>query len=267
MDEPDFPAARSATRILITNVDSVVGSNLALALADRAEVRGLCRHQLVAIPGVTVTAWLSGDLPAVRTDPRTAAGALCDREITAPPKVLGSALRDYPKTAAAALCGRRITGRQTDLGSALRRCVARWAPQWILHCGPLASSSWDAPSETPWIEEELAVTGALAELARQSCARLTVVSTDAVFAGPRMFHDEQSPATCDLPFARAARAVEECLADRPGVLLVRTHAYGWSPVRTLTSFAERVWQTLSERAQPTLRHPPPRHADPGYRPG
>jgi dTDP-4-dehydrorhamnose reductase len=60
-----------------------------------------------------------------------------------------------------------------------------------------------------------------------------------------MFHEEQSSALSKHPVARAAVAVEAAL-EGSGALVVRTHAYGWSPREDELSFAERVWLSLTE---------------------
>lgn len=143
--------------------------------------------------------------------------------------------------------------------AALAVLVGRERPQWTIHCGPLASASWDLP-ETPFdAEEEARRCMLLAEACSEVGSRLTVISTDAVFAGPRLFHDEQASVTGRQPFARAARGVEQAL-EPAGALVVRTHAYGWGSSGTEPGFAERVWQSLSEAAP--CRLDPHQHATP-----
>jgi dTDP-4-dehydrorhamnose reductase len=139
--------------------------------------------------------------------------------------------------------------RPGDLG----RWIRETKPHWIIHCGPFARGSWDLPLDTdrldkksfPHIGLERAVCRALLDGSQRVGARLTVLSTDAVFSGPRMFHDEQSSALSEHPAARAAIAMEAALEDS-GALVVRTHAYGWSPCEDDLSFADRVWLGLTE---------------------
>ena len=52
-------------RILITGVDFALGANLALELADRAEVMGLYAGQAVECPGIGTAAWDGSDLAAI----------------------------------------------------------------------------------------------------------------------------------------------------------------------------------------------------------
>jgi dTDP-4-dehydrorhamnose reductase len=132
-------------------------------------------------------------------------------------------------------------------------------PHWIIHCGPLAQSSWDVPDQRPDHAAEARTCRLLADLATQAEGRLTVIGTDAVFTGPRMFHCEKAPTTKSHPFAQAALRVERAL-QKTTALIVRTHAYGWSPAGAAPGFAEQAWQALAEGAfQPLAAD---RHATP-----
>ena len=120
------------------------------------------------------------------------------------------------------------------------------SPRGLIHCGPLARASWDAADAPPPDAEcESHAAASLAAAARRCGARLAVVLTDAVFAGPRLFHPESSTPTAAGPFAAAARAVEQALAETDA-LIVRTHAYGWAPQSAEPNYAERFWQRLSQ---------------------
>jgi dTDP-4-dehydrorhamnose reductase len=187
------PAGRPSPvpRVVVTGVDGVVGGNLALWLARRAEVSGLYADHQVFLPGCEIDRW------------------------------------DPPRPAT------------------IRRLVRRTGPNWIVHCGPLARGSWDVPSKCPAPGQEIALCGELLDAAERLGASLTVVLTDAVFFGPRMFHDEHSPATGQGPLAMAAREVERLLEGRRA-LAVRTHAYGWGSSAAEPTFAERVWMALTE---------------------
>jgi len=137
--------------------------------------------------------------------------------------------------------------------------IRREKPRWIIHCGPSGCGSWDVPEPCPDGEEEARTCALLAGVARETGSRLTVISSDAIFAGPRLFHDERAPAGSRQPFARAVRLAEEAL-EGTDALVVRTHAYGWSPADTPPGFAERVWQSLIEGRRAPLD--PDRHATP-----
>jgi len=192
-------------RLLVLGVDGVVGANLALTLADRFRVLGLCRARAIALEGCEMVPWAVSD------------------------------------------------------GAALEALVRRHRPRWIICCGPLASSSWDVPQPPFDAQQEAATVWGLAGLAAGLGSHLTVISTDAVFAGPRMFHGEGHPAGSLRPFAQAARHVEQAL--RPDdALMVRTHAYGWSPPGVEPGFAEQAWRSLVEGSACPLD--PHRHATP-----
>jgi dTDP-4-dehydrorhamnose reductase len=125
--------------------------------------------------------------------------------------------------------------------------VADWHPHWIVHCGPLSSSSWDAGPRAEEAEREPAVVARLADAAERTGARLTVISSDAVFCGPRMFHDESSAATSPAPRAQWVRDMERVLQKREA-LVVRTHVYGWSFTAEPSGFAELACDALVNRA-------------------
>jgi dTDP-4-dehydrorhamnose reductase len=137
--------------------------------------------------------------------------------------------------------------------------IRRLRPQWIAYCGPLASSSWDVPKPCPDGNDLARICRRLAETATELGSRLTVVSSDAVFAGPRLFHDERSTAASRRALAEAVRQAEEALQGAEA-LVARTHAYGWSPAGASPGFAERVWQSLVEGR--SVRFDPDRHATP-----
>jgi dTDP-4-dehydrorhamnose reductase len=122
--------------------------------------------------------------------------------------------------------------------------ICRESPCWIIHCGPLARSSWEVLPEIPDGTREGRLWVALTRLAARLEVRLTVMATDAVFAGPRMFHAEHSPAVSRHPLGRAAIEAERYLKQSPQVLLARTHAFGWSPPGEEAGLVERIWTSL-----------------------
>ncbi len=129
--------------------------------------------------------------------------------------------------------------------AALKSLVREVKPQWIVHCGALARGSWDLPEQAPDGKAEAQTCRLLAELAAEVDSRLTVLSTDAVFVGPRMFHGEEASVAKLSLFARAALQMERAL-QKTAALVVRTHAYGWSPIDAEPGFAEQAWQALAE---------------------
>lgn len=130
---------------------------------------------------------------------------------------------------------------------AVRRMILDHRPHWIVLCGPFCASSWDSPAESPSADDARRTARRLALLAAEAGSRLTILSTDAVFAGPRMFHAETDPALEPRPCAQAALGVEQAVQDSDA-LVVRTHAFGWSPAGVKSGFAERLWQGVREGA-------------------
>ena len=189
---------------------------------------GLCPPDPTAVLVTGVDGWVGGNVAAALADRAVVRGLFRDRPIA----LNGCTTEPW---------------NPRDPGDVRQRVLAA-APHWIVHCGALARGSWDLPDDAGAADlgrEEPAVCSVLLGVAERLGARLTVISTDAVFSGPRMFHDEQSPATGRHPVALAAMQVERELA-RPGVLVVRTHPYGWSPDQTEPCFAEWAWQALAE---------------------
>jgi dTDP-4-dehydrorhamnose reductase len=143
--------------------------------------------------------------------------------------------------------GVRTARLETQEPDEIAAFVDDWQPHWIVHCGPLSSSSWDPAPRAEEAEREPAVVARLAEAAERTGARLTVVSSDAVFCGPRMFHDESSAAASPAPRARWVLDMERVLQKREA-LVVRTHVYGWSFAAEATGFAELACDALASRA-------------------
>lgn len=103
-------------------------------------------------------------------------------------------------------------------------------PQRIVYAGVGADSCW---SDAPQADWNNAVDSALAWLSAAEAvgAQFTLISSDAVFTGPWMFHAENSHSLCNSPRATLLRQIEQQVADRkPDSLIVRTNAFGWSPV-------------------------------------
>ena len=124
--------------------------------------------------------------------------------------------------------------------------VLQESPQAIVYCGPLARASWDLIDAVDLDgAREAQIVNVLAGVARKCESRLAVVSTDAVFAGPRMFHAETARPTAASDAADAARTMEQALTGVPA-LLVRCHPYGWSPTAAGDSFAEKVYEKLTD---------------------
>jgi dTDP-4-dehydrorhamnose reductase len=131
--------------------------------------------------------------------------------------------------------------------SAVVAAIESHRPDWVVYTGATARSAWDVPAERQ-------LTGAAADPIRQVAeatiargSQFSLISSDAVFAGPRLFHEESWPAAAATPFAQAVRKAEESLRGLP-VLVVRTHAYGWSASEEEPCWAESLAQHLTAGA-------------------
>jgi dTDP-4-dehydrorhamnose reductase len=119
-------------------------------------------------------------------------------------------------------------------------------PEWIVYCGPAAVSSWESGATT--CGDDHLLVGELARAAAGVDARLAVITSDRVFSGPAMFHDESEPTSSD-ERATSLRAIELAAMsvneNHRRALVIRTHVLGWSA--TGESFAEQIWHSLEER--------------------
>jgi dTDP-4-dehydrorhamnose reductase len=122
----------------------------------------------------------------------------------------------------------------------LQRIVGAWRPTWLIHCGPLCASWWNSAACLG--AEEAIVAGRLAQLSLEHKFRLTVLSSDSVFAGPRMFHTEETEPTNASTRAAQTLDMERALDSR--ALVVRTHVFGWSPAGNSAGAAEDMAESL-----------------------
>ena len=159
-----------------------------------------------------------------------------------------------------AIDGCEIEGPASPLQSAASRLLAS-QPDWVVFCGPGAVSSWNE-QRPDWNSCDWSrAAAAWAEAAREWGAEFTLISSDAVFTGPWMFHRETGTCFCDSPEARLLRQTEQAvLTANPQALVVRTNAFGWAPLTELAGLPEQVIETLTNDGQ--LRLDCQRHATP-----
>jgi dTDP-4-dehydrorhamnose reductase len=113
------------------------------------------------------------------------------------------------------------------------RDTSRWLrsarPDWLVYCGPESSSAWNGQAARQLTEGSAGAAGAWAAAAHAAQCPFTMISSDAVFTGPWMFHDEESLAVCRTPEAARIREAEKSVREQcPAALIVRTNAFGWS---------------------------------------
>lgn len=131
-----------------------------------------------------------------------------------------------------------------------RTWIASERPQWVVYCGPGAQSAWNQPPAAAPHPNDVETAGAWARAAQEFGCEFTVISSDAVFTGPWMFHRETTPPNGESPSARILQMIEKEVTDiHPNTLLVRTNVFGWSPSADLPGLVETVHNTLQD-AQP-----------------
>lgn len=128
---------------------------------------------------------------------------------------------------------------------AIRGWVAGEQPDWLIYCGPASHSSWSLEDCDPPGEEAISAIDSWARAAEASDCELTVISSDGVFRGPWMFHDEETEHYCDSSAARTIREIEQHASDIcANTLIVRTNAYGWSPSQETPGLIETILGAL-----------------------
>lgn len=116
---------------------------------------------------------------------------------------------------------------------AIRRELSLTTPDLVVVCGPAAESVWSMDDPKTLDRTVLKSTIHWASAVAETDARLIVVSSDAVFHGPWMFHEESCTGVCRSQIATAIRDMEHQVRQYcPSALVVRTNAFGWSPERT-----------------------------------
>jgi len=144
-------------------------------------------------------------------------------------------------------CETQVT--QARDGHAIRQLTTSHRPDRMIICGAAGDSPWHRAggriAGPAAVESVRTWTRTASELA----VPLTLISSDAVFTGPWMFHSETSTSFCPSPQACSLRTMEaQTLEDSTQALIVRTHAYGWSPLSDGPGWIEGIVAALeSER--------------------
>lgn len=143
----------------------------------------------------------------------------------------------------------------------LSSVIRRHRPARVVLCGASAANCWSGLAPT---EQDVAETQAWVAAATDAGCALTLVSSDAVFTGPWMFHAENSTSLCASAGAQRLREMEQLVqARRPDALIVRTHAFGWSPLvsdGTPSCWLESLLHELRQGNRPAVSCVP--HASP-----
>jgi dTDP-4-dehydrorhamnose reductase len=138
--------------------------------------------------------------------------------------------------------------------------VAEVHPRLVVLCGPAARSSWEENVSAATFEGAAKEAARWAGAAAKVDAKFVFISSDAVFAGPWMFHDEGSDCLCESSEAARIREAEsEAARCHPGALVVRTNVFGWSPA-SRGGWLETTLAAIEARRP--LAHDAIRHATP-----
>ncbi|MFO1023001.1 MAG: sugar nucleotide-binding protein [Planctomycetales bacterium] len=148
-----------------------------------------------------------------------------------------------------------------DDAAGITQLVRSLRPAWIIYCGQASIPSWHADAEcgNPALLTQRAKTWST--VAGQTQTPLTVLSSDGIFTGPWMFHDDDSEKFCESTTAKAIRTMErEVRSACPQALIVRTQVFGWAPSEEIPSFAADTVEQLRANVEIPLDYL--RHATP-----
>lgn len=147
---------------------------------------------------------------------------------------------------------------------AVRNRAAILKPEWIVFCSAASVSQWSVNARKGLENNLVETTRVLATVARDLHCRFAMISSDAVFTGPWMFHAEGCPGLCPSSEAVAIREAEvTALRQCPDALVIRTNCYGWSPAAAGPGWVESILADLEAgTAGPfdCVRHSTPIHA-------
>lgn len=156
-------------------------------------------------------------------------------------RVIGLASAKTPM----AIDGCEIRYCPVDDPNTIRNWVAAVRPDWVIHCGPASESTWGRSEFAGFPGSLIGSARAWAQSASEFNSRLTVLSSDAVFSGPWVFHAEECPSRCGSAPAQAIAAMENDVAQSCAhALIVRTNSYGWSPRSVAPGWIERLLESL-----------------------
>lgn len=138
----------------------------------------------------------------------------------------------------------RIAGEPQHLDD-IRRALLVAQPQRVVYCGPAAVSTWSAETGLADLQSGRAAARNWARAAAERGCPLTFLSSDAVFSGPWMFHEEDGASFCPSEEAETIRATEtDVLELNHDALVLRTNVFGWSPDPADCGLIERALNRL-----------------------
>ena len=121
-------------------------------------------------------------------------------------------------------------GEPAGHGTGIAEQIGEFQPDCVLYCGPESCSSWDAASGPRVAKAGSDLAASWAAAARAAGAGFVMISSDAVFTAPWLFHDEESQTLCESAAARTIlKSERQVQVAHPQALIIRTNAFGWSP--------------------------------------
>ncbi len=127
--------------------------------------------------------------------------------------------------------------------------IADLQPATVILCGPAACSAWDPRTNGRINEHMTQQASAWAAAASEHGCSFVYISSDAVFTGPWMFHEEESLSVCASREAALLRDGERQVVQQcPEALIVRTNTYGWAPESTAPGWIEQILADLDRRS-------------------
>ena len=151
------------------------------------------------------------------------------------------------------LPGCRTLPIRLSASEAVGESIVAERPAWIVYSGPTACSSWDCCDEqqSPHEPRQIAIVN---EASKQCGSYLTLISTDAVFHGPRLFHRETFPKSHDRSAAIAAIEAEKAITADGALICSHTRfrlePHRYELRRTVVGFTDRrtsggaVWHSI-----------------------
>ena len=119
----------------------------------------------------------------------------------------------------------------------------------IIVCGDASLSSWD--EQFGQLSRDARLLARYVRMAAEAGVRLVYISSDAVFDGPWVFHDDDSSAFSASRCSRQLQSLEACVLKVPQNLVIRTNALSDVPGAWLDqltqSFRQQTAQHLNAR--------------------
>lgn len=139
--------------------------------------------------------------------------------------------------------------------------IAAAEPEILVYCGAAARSCWEPDAKSEIHDSTVVAAQCWASAARAAGVRFVMVSSDAVFTGPWLFHDEQSHGQCSSYHAQIIRATEDLVGEIcEDALILRTNVYGWSAAGSGAGWVETLLRSVETKRiveQDHIRHAAP----------